>query len=95
MRSARLHAGDSVLTMDNFLRKFLVLINYKGNFTSFLTKVFLGTYIDHLEFDISPAVISIFLKNQKRYVGSVCTKFLLGSFTKRRKNILKISLKIK
>ena len=36
---------------------FIFLKTRKGNFTSFLTKAFLGTYADQLEFTVSPVVI--------------------------------------
>ena len=65
------------------------------NYIFFLTKTFLGTYTDHLEFTVSPAYIWLFFKNHKRHLSSVCTKSFLGSIPKRRKYILKISLKMK
>ena len=40
--TARLRPGDEVLPVNNFLCKFPVLKNYKGNFTTVLTKTFLG-----------------------------------------------------
>ena len=52
----------------------------------FLSKTFLGTCIDHHEFNVYPAIIGLFLKTIKSFQGS---------FPKRRKNILKISLKLK
>ena len=81
--------------MNSFWCNFPVLKNYKGNFKSFLTETILGTYIDHFEFTASRRVIWLFLIKHKRYVSSVCTESYLGSFLKRRKNVLKISLKIK
>ena len=69
------------MPVNNFLCKFLVLKNYIRNFISFLTNTLLGTYIDHLEFTVSPAVIFLFLKNYQRYLNSVLTKRLLSAYS--------------
>ena len=74
MGTARLRQGDQVLPVI-FLCKFHVLKNYKGNITSFLTKTFLGTYFDYLEFIVSPTVIKF---NKKSHNGIVVGKGLSG-----------------
>ena len=52
---------------------------YFMHITYFLTKTFLGTYIDHFQFTLSPVVILLSLNNYPRYL----------------KDILKISLIMK
>ena len=51
-----------------------------------MTKTFLGTYIDNLEFKISPAIILLFLKKNQRYLK---TKRLLSAcYIRWKKNFL-------
>ena len=85
--TVRLQPGDKVLSVNTHLCKFSVLKNCKGSFTSFWTKTFLGTHIDHLEFTVYRAFIRLFLKNHERYVSSVYAKSFLGSFQKKEKKI--------